>query len=280
LAHLQADLGEIETAISTIKLGIYKVPTDYYGHLTLGDLYKIQGQPDQAREIYEEALAKIPGASLLHTRIGDIYTDSILEMRKKLSSAKSLELLAQYRLETVQELQSASITKVQKRATELKLRDALESYTESYNILLFASRSFEQAEEEFESARLHYQSALDLHPNNEFALLGLGKLYMTMGETEDGLTYLESAVDVKPTSILSLSYLGNTYLELNRIDEAVAIFQQILTHDPNNLLAHLGISKAYELSETVDITEAAATVAFGLFQIESQIDNLRIPRTR
>jgi tetratricopeptide (TPR) repeat protein len=163
----------------------------------------------------------------------------------------------------------------QKRYAKAKLSEAVASYTAAHNLFLAAQPTYDQLSSQFEEALTSYQRALELQPNNESALLGLGKLYLTLEMPEEAMNYFHQAVEVHPSSSLSLSYLANTYLELNSADKALEASEKILVYEPDNLFAHLNISKAQQLMERLDVSQAAESIEHSQFLLDSLVEYFR-----
>ena len=269
LATLLYDLGQTDQAIEAIKAGISHDPGNYRGYQILGDIYTYQGNITQATETYQDGLTVMPGAAELYVSRGVPQTNRVLEARGELKIAEAVELLAKYQVERLEERKTTAVSRRQKRASELKLRDAMEDFVTYENKLEAAQRSLSQTDALYKAAEANYQKALELQPNNEFAWLGLGKLQLVSGTPEEALVYFEKAVEANPNSILALGFLGNAYFDLNRIDDSIKTFQRVLVLDPNNLLAHLGMSKAYRNLDSLEIQQAATLIEHSQYRLDA-----------
>ena len=68
-------------------------------------------------------------------------------------------------------------------------------------------------------------------------------------------------------------------IEFRENNEAIAVFEKMLLLDPNNMLAHMGLAKAFKDLEEVDISQAVAAVEHHQFLWEPIINNSRQEET-
>ena len=80
-------------------------------------------------------------------------------------------------------------TRAQRRVAELKLINALELYRNAQNQLKAAQLGYDKLDSDFEAAREAFSRAVELEPSNEAALLGLGRISLALGSTDDALQY-------------------------------------------------------------------------------------------
>lgn len=280
IAQLLLQNGENDLAIETMNEAISAAPGDFHGYLVLGDIYYALNEFTLAEETYQKGVEVSPGETELFVRLGNLHTDRVLEARDKLQAANSLELLAQSRVETLTEQKANAVNRRQKRVSQLKLKDAVDEYANLHGKLIAAQRQYQLAGAEFDSAKSYYEQALDLSPNFDLALLGLGKLYLALGSETEALEYMQRSLAVNPNSALSLGYLGNTYLELDQPEKAIELFNKLLTLQPNNIFAHLGLSKAYQAMGALDISQAAASVSHSQFNLQYLVDFYRVQEIR
>jgi tetratricopeptide (TPR) repeat protein len=260
LANLQLGQGDSKQPFVTIQDGILRSPTDYRGYDTLGKLFAGLGETTEALEAYKTGLRLIPGAVELYTGIADLYAQSVFRASTALEIAEAFEKGATKRVEEKEKEQRTAITRKEKNKSRLTLIHAMEDYIDYQNKLLYAQRSFQQAEADLESAVENYNKALEFQPDNDAALRGLGKLSLVSRSPEEAVNLFYDAVAANPNSTLSSIYLGFTYLDLNQNDRAIEVFQDLLKYDPNNLFAHLGMAKALSSLEVIGLSQAAASV--------------------
>jgi tetratricopeptide (TPR) repeat protein len=277
LARLYYQLGETEQSLATIKDGIDEVPVDYRGYQALGDIY-ISIEPDnltQAEEAYRAGLEVLAGSPDLYARVGDLYTERVLAAKNNLDATKALEQLAAYRLEQLMDRKTAELTRRQKRALELRIAEAEQIYNLYDNKLLAKQQEYKRANANYEKALEYYMASLKLEPNNEASLIGLGKLQLARGTAYESVHYFERAYASHPHSTIALSYLGNIYLEIGQPEKAIEAFKKIIRYDPENLVAQFGLSNAYQELETLNISEAVASVEQSVFRLPALVNYFR-----
>jgi tetratricopeptide (TPR) repeat protein len=277
LAKLYYQLGEAEQSLAIIKDGIDKVPIDYRGYQALGDIYlRIDLENfTQAEEAYRAGLEVLAGIPELYVRIGDLYTQRVLATKKNLTATKALEQLAAYRLEQLMDRKGMESTRRQRRALELRIAEATQTYNLYNHKLLAKQQVYERANVNYENAMENYMEALKLEPNNEFSLIGLGKLKLATGTVYEALHYFEQAYTTHPHSTISLGYIGNIYLEIGQPEKAIETFEKITRYEPENLVAQFGLSNAYQELETLNISEAAASVERSVFRFPALVNYYR-----
>ena len=74
--------------------------------------------------------------------------------------------------------------------------------TEIASLINQASKLHQQGK--LEKARLTYQEALNMEPDNFDALIGLGKLYEQLGQFEEALPLIEKASEIQTSNFTSL----------------------------------------------------------------------------
>ncbi len=108
-----------------------------------------------------------------------------------------------------------------------------------------------------EQARTLYNAVLVLHPDEEFATLGLGVCTRREGKHEEALNYYHRAQQLYPTSIWPYIEAAEDYFILHRYDEAEAAWKAVLDLHPGELHALKGLVRLYRLRND---TEGALSV--------------------
>jgi len=276
LANLQMNSGFSEEGLGTMENWLESAPGNYRGYAALGRFYAEQGQTDLAVETYQAGLDMMPGVSDLYVSIGNLHGDRILQVTDNLSSAEAFERSVQYRLEDIKDRASSELNRKQRRVSELRMINVLELYSSAEDKLISAELQYANLESDFEAAHSAYSSALEVEPSNEAALMGLGRIYLALGETEQALEYFEEAVAANPNSLIALSFLGNSYLDANDPDAAARVFEDLLVYDPTNPFGHIGIFSAYNAYEQPNLAQVSAIVEHGQFTWDNLINYLRV----
>jgi anaphase-promoting complex subunit 3 len=92
------------------------------------------------------------------------------------------------------------------------------------------------ANEDFEQARSHYESAHNIDPRQYTALWGLGSMYFKQEKYTQSLQCYKAARAINPSSSIILTYLGVNYKSLNNFSEAITCFEAAIKLDKKNPL--------------------------------------------
>ncbi|MDH3642834.1 MAG: TIR domain-containing protein, partial [Gammaproteobacteria bacterium] len=103
-----------------------------------------------------------------------------------------------------------------------------------------------------QTARQHYQKAIELEPNNSFSLLHYGAHLYGSGEVEKGLPFLQRAMTLDPLSGEISHYLAQALVGVGRIEDAFDVVERGLKFNPTYL--HLRIFEIQGLEYTGDLT--------------------------
>ena len=163
--------------------------------------------------LWLDAVRKSPNLSRPHHNLGKCYTDMGLKQTA----------LAQYR-------------------KALQLPDGPNRkahYQIHYNMGLIY-----QSFEDFELARKHFITALDLNPGYLNAYSCLGILDLEQGESDKALQHFMRVLSYKKDSEKARNHVGFAFLKQGQVDSAISQFQKVLNANPNNLyaLTHLGVA--------------------------------------
>jgi tetratricopeptide (TPR) repeat protein len=279
LANLLFNTGSGQEGAGTLKQWLEYAPGDHRGYAALGKLYAEQGQTGLAVETYQAGIEMLPGAADFYVHIGNIYGARILQLTENLASAEAYERSVRYRIESIQDNFSQELNRRQRRASELKLLDVLELYSNVQNQLEFAQVQYSGLESDYSAAQSAYSNAIDIQPSNEDALLGLGRINLVVGNTEQALEYFEQSLEANPNSTIALNFLGNAYLEENNPEAAAEIFGNLLVYDPANSFGHIGLFTAFNAYEQPNLVQAGEIVKHGQFTWDNLINYLRFVET-
>ncbi len=109
---------------------------------------------------------------------------------------------------------------------------------ESWNIIASARLSRAQGD----SAREAIQRALEIDPNNEFALRLMQQFTQSSGSLEDRMKSAQRLAEASPGNAVAIVQVGIMHAEAGRLDEAEASYRQALVLAPDNgeIHVHLG----------------------------------------
>jgi TolB-like protein/DNA-binding winged helix-turn-helix (wHTH) protein/Tfp pilus assembly protein PilF len=116
-------------------------------------------------------------------------------------------------------------------------------------------------------ARIEYEMAIALNPNNVTALRNLGLTLMLLAQPEAAIPYIEKALLLDPQGFNSnISYLnfGRCHLLLGHLNEAIELLSKSRAANPRYWVTHLWLAGAFGLRGDLDEARAALAEAIKL----------------
>ncbi len=103
---------------------------------------------------------------------------------------------------------------------------------------------------------LEYFLAADSKEEDIFEVsFQIGKLYLEIGQPENGKIFLEKAVKIKPESGPAFRYLGECFAAMNMTDEAVSAYKKAIRQNPNDADSLSALGYLFDLQgENPEIT--------------------------
>jgi tetratricopeptide (TPR) repeat protein len=280
--------------------------SDAYYHFAMGRLYAEMGQADgskseitKAIQNYEEALKLDPGASIIFEELSDLYIatnrlqDAIGQAEEQLK--QNPDNLGARRM--LAHVYMRAVTNGQNGVNEDALRKALDQYqmivqkdpkdSESW-VMLGKLNGYLHNTPEAEKA---FNRALEIEPDSEDALVGLGELYGQLGDPKRAVEKLKAAVDKHPSSrtlaSLATAYedlddykdaadalrraleagseddrvppqLANDLLKSGQVDEALKLYQEMAAQSPRDPQIQLSLCEIYLMKH--DVVKARAAI--------------------
>jgi tetratricopeptide (TPR) repeat protein len=91
-------------------------------------------------------------------------------------------------------------------------------------------------------------------PDDAWSLVVLANLYIQKkNDTETGRRLLEKAIEVKPNDSWALNSLAAIELKKGNIEQAIELFEQAIKANPENANPYYGKAVAYEMLKKVDV---------------------------
>ena len=97
---------------------------------------------------------------------------------------------------------------------------------------------------EFDRAMDHYQKALDLEPNNNFALFGMGDCYRGKMKMDKAVEWWDKILEHEPENQALWTRVGDALLNLNRVEDAITHYEASLKNGPD-VFSYLGLARAH-----------------------------------
>ncbi len=88
------------------------------------------------------------------------------------------------------------------------------------------------ADDNYEKARIYYQSVVDIQPKNKEALIGLARALQKLSYNDEALSTLLSAASIDPSDAEPLFLTGQLYFDMNRPHLAIRQFERVLKINP------------------------------------------------
>ncbi len=188
---------------------------NWMAHNGLGIALSQQGQLDEARRHFLEAIRLNPGQAALHKNLANV-----LVKQDELTAA-----IDEYHI-----------------ALQLKPHDpdvirALA--TAHYNLAGQLAKQGQSA-----AAIRHLQAALRLQPDDPQANYNLANLLLAEGHATEAIPHYEAARRVRPHHAETHTNLGNAFLAVGRKTEAIAQYREALRLDPQQVAARHNLAVA------------------------------------
>jgi len=203
------------------------------------------GRYQQARKLYEQALAADPDNADLLYRLGMLFAQQgeFDAAARNLSAAVGAGLhqfQLYYDLARVLACagKDAAAAEWCRRALAIKA-----DFDEGHNTL----GHLLQKKGDLEGARVHFEKALALNPHHFGALVNLGGLFKFTAHGDEALACYRKALVIHPERALIHSLIGDALLYQHKFEEAIASYRQGLALEPENATAYCHIARVQML---------------------------------
>ncbi|HLJ39221.1 MAG TPA: tetratricopeptide repeat protein [Steroidobacteraceae bacterium] len=244
---------------------VLQAQSDCYEALNLLGIIKAQtGQPEEAAELLERALARRPGDAAAHSNYGNVLCDlgrwkealALYERALQLDSryleaynnrGRALSALGEFASalasydQLIRQQPDNADAHYNRAATLEKLNrseEALESYTRAVRLRPgFADAFYNRGIalhrlQRFEEAVRDYDRALEIAPRFAEAANNRGVSLQELGRYEEALTSYARALSDKPDLADAYNNQGHALSDLRRPQEALQCYQRALQIDP------------------------------------------------
>ncbi len=120
-------------------------------------------------------------------------------------------------------------------------------------------------EQNYKSAVVEFQKALDADPNYSQAALYLARAYNALFDEQNAEKYFRKAIEIDPDYLEAHASFGGMLLDTGNTDEAIRQFETVIRREPNNTLALTNLAQAYRMKELYpdSIESARKAVSLG-----------------
>jgi tetratricopeptide (TPR) repeat protein len=217
---------------------------------------------DKAIEHYKAALKADPGAGMISEDLTDLYiqagklADAVAEAEEMLkrnpANLEAHRMLGRIYSRLIQDPQ-------QNRVNQERLRQAIEQYRtiveqdpKDLDAWLVLGRLYKIAQNSAEAEKV-YKKALELDPDNEYALSGLVLVYSDLGDNKKAVEMSRRLAEQNPNP-RTLRALAKAYEEMDDYVGAVQTLRRILALNPHDV--EIGNNLAEDLLHTNDLDGA------------------------
>ncbi len=261
--------GKIEMALNDVNKGLQKNSKEQELFLTLAEIYLLMGQSEGCNSALMKAVEVNPQNPVPFFRLAElnllmddystamIYADRSLSLSKVNPDAlftKGLIFLAQTdtvnavrffqfsldQKETFLEplIQLGIVYSVQRNPlAEQYLLKAIQLYPEAYSAR-YQLALYLQDNDRVNDAVLHYDTLLQVVPDNKFVLFNLGYVHMVyLNNYEKAINYFDEVLINDPNYIDALYNKGRALEELGQYLNAREIYTEVLSRERNHQLS-------------------------------------------
>ncbi|NCN08808.1 MAG: tetratricopeptide repeat protein [Leptospira sp.] len=97
----------------------------------------------------------------------------------------------------------------------------------------------------FKESEIFYMSALQINPNDQYVIVGLGHLYFACQRYQEAIQWWEKLLITQPKNIKILTEIGNSYRKIKDFEKAIHYYEKARTLDINNFFALYGLAESY-----------------------------------
>jgi tetratricopeptide (TPR) repeat protein len=287
LGLAEAQLNELDAAISHFQKALSFAPTDAKTHFNLGLLYRRRGDSKQALQTYRQGLRLDPGDSaanqnfaLLLMEAGQ-FREAIAPLQKLMKLGTTdlsvrVALIESYlkcgmTVEGEREISSFLQIPSATSADKLKLAKVLiedKQPAEAQSVLEHVARAspdlaevhallgrLQAAKDQYEAAAREMGLAVRLSPDTAEYSLRLAEILILWKQYPTAIEFL-GAIKHRFGKLLEYQYkLGLTYFALRHIPEAIAVFENLAREHPDLDLVQFFLGNVYQTTGAFDKAE-------------------------
>lgn len=257
-----ADLGDSDSALTSLREASSLRPQDLPTALRLADLLEQSGDPGEAREILRSAMGFAPRSAAVHYRLGRLESASDPgTARTHLERAVDIEpdyREARYALANVYRLAGRAdeaakqldlyqeLDPTPRRHYADPLLDALNAIKTGSAQKAFNRGQALQAEGDLEGARAAYEATLEIDPEHAQAHVNLVAIHGQMGDYEQSERHYQLSVALNPSISEAHYNFGVTRHVAGDFAGAAEAYRKALAINPQDADAHSNLGATLE----------------------------------
>ena len=224
------DKGDINRAIVELQAVTTKAPTNALARFTLGRAYFMQGQVEQARQMFQKAIELQPNYMEARIALAELQITRA-EWESALKSADEMLAIDRGNSRAVL-IQSAALLGEKKFDESRKKLELLEKGNPNSADVAYQLGVISLSEGKYKDAEASFRKAYQLNPANSRGLVGLVETDMAQNKSEDALALLQAESDKAPNRVDLRVSLAKTAERVGKYDMALAEFQKALNAIP------------------------------------------------
>jgi tetratricopeptide (TPR) repeat protein len=96
-----------------------------------------------------------------------------------------------------------------------------------------------------------FRQILDIQPDNNYALVGIGDAYRKKARFQDAITYYQRCLELFPKNNYALFGLADCYRSLKQFHRAIAVWEEYLLIDSQNVTVLTRVADAYRKTRNI-----------------------------
>jgi len=254
------------------------------GYQQLVDTYREAKQWNQATEVAQEAVKKMPNDRPLKLVLAGQLADSG-QADEGVAQAKAL-LKGKPEDREVYVALAQMYTRLKKwkdAEDALSNADRLSIKADDKQAVLFLRASAYERQKKYDAAEEVFRKILTTDPTNAMVLNYLGYMLADRGvRVEEALGYIKKAVDQEPQNGAYLDSLGWAYFKLNNMELAEENLRKASEHIPNDPTVHQHLGDVYQKTGRLRIAAAQWERAIDEWNrsVPADVDNDELARVQ
>ncbi len=264
LADIYLKYKEFDKALDTYNRIIKKDSMNFQTQYYIGNVYKVQGKLEEARNAYLKTLdikpdyypaiqdlALLYGSEQKWQDVIDVFEDGRFQVDSSKVFPKLLIAEAQFYLKHYDEARE-------------KLLPLLKNNNIPKDVYELIAR-IELEAKNFSKAKDYLNYLLNQDKKNRMAWLFLGFTYLDTGNVDSAAVIFEQALQIFPEDATVLGFYGSSRQQLGQYKEAMPLLEKSLRLNPDNINAISSLAVVYETLSHFEKTDSLYEAALQRF---------------
>jgi tetratricopeptide (TPR) repeat protein len=248
------DAGDSEAALAELGKAVKVDSQLSIAYATMGDIYRHQGNWEQAKVAYESACQTNPFAFRAHYNLGVTYQAlaAVAQVAEKVKEYLAKAVTVYLRAITLSPDDFDSNLNISVCYFQLGQMDEAEKYCRAAiqidpnnAVAYYNLGTIKESQNDLYDAIRAYKASLEQDPNQPDLLLRLGMAYMNQNRLKAALQAFQEAARQMPTDSAPWEKMGACYFYLRDFGKAQESYARALELNPAGAVAHRGMGVAY-----------------------------------